>query len=111
KLQEAVIDLEDLSTGVSLADLTLTDFRIDLTHYLKEHSGVLESLPIGICAVTTASEADVPTGVIFCLRAEEEAAKRAAESGYPLIPHYLVHVGDDGTVLLTYTQAKQILDR
>ena len=30
KLQDAVIDLEDLSSGVSIADLTLTDFRIDL---------------------------------------------------------------------------------
>jgi hypothetical protein len=43
KLQDAVIDLEDLSTGVSIADLTLTDFRIDLAQYLKAHPGVLES--------------------------------------------------------------------
>ena len=111
KLQEAVIDLEDLSTGVSIADLTLTDFRIDLTQYLKEHPGVLESLPLGVCAVTTTAEAEMPSGVIFCLRAEEEAAKRAAEVGYPLMPHYLVHVSDEAIVLLTYTQAKQILDR
>ena len=53
KLQDAVIDLEDLSTGVSIADLTLTDFRIDLAQYLKAHPGVLESLPLGTCAVTT----------------------------------------------------------
>jgi hypothetical protein len=39
------------------------------------------------------------------------AATKVAESGYPLAPHYLVHVGDDGTVLLPYTQAKRILDR
>ena len=30
---------------------------------------------------------------------------------YPLAPHYVIHVGDDGTVLLPFTQAKQILDR
>ena len=53
KLQDAVIDLEDLSTGVSIADLTLTDFRIDLAQYLKAHPGVLENLPLGTCAVTT----------------------------------------------------------
>ena len=35
KLQDAVIDLEDLSSGVSIADLTLTDFRIDLADYRK----------------------------------------------------------------------------
>ncbi|MBI3805396.1 MAG: helicase [Nitrospirae bacterium] len=111
KLQDAVIDLEDLSTGISIADLTLTDFRIDLAQYLKAHPGVLESLPLGTCAVTTTTEAEIAPGIIFCLRAEGEAAKRSAEAGYPLGAHYLVHVGDGGTVLLPYTQAKQILDR
>lgn len=111
KLQDAVIDLEDLSTGVSIADLTLTDFRIDLAQYLKAHPGVLETLPLGTCAVTTSTEAEIAPGIIFCLRAEGEAAKRSAEAGYPLGAHYLVHVGDGGTVLLPYTQAKQILDQ
>ena len=111
KLQDAVIDLEDLSTGVSIADLTLTDFRIDLAQYLKAHPGVLESLPLGTCAVTTTTEIEIAPGIIFCLRAEGDAAKRSAEAGYPLGAQYLVHVGDDGTVLLPYTQAKQILDR
>jgi hypothetical protein len=111
KLQDAVIDLEDLSTGVSIADLTLTDFRIDLAQYLKAHPGVLEHLPLGTCAVTTTTEAEIAPGIIFCLRAEGDAVKRSAEDGYPLGTHYLVHVGDDGTVLLPYTQAKQILDR
>jgi hypothetical protein len=111
RLQDAVIDLEDLSTGVSIADLTLTDFRIDLAQYLKAHPGVLESLPLGTCAVTTTTEAEIAPGIIFCLRAEGDTAKRSAEAGYPLGAQYLVHVGDDGTVLLPYTQAKQILDR
>lgn len=111
KLQDAVIDLEDLSTGVSIADLTLTDFRIDLAQYLKAHPGVLDDMPLGAFAVTTTSEVDIPPGIIFCLRAEGEAAGRIADSGYPLSPHFLVHVGEDGAVLLPYTQAKQILDR
>jgi len=50
-------------------------------------------------------------GVIFCLRAVGEAALKAIEPGYPLAPHYVVHVGDDGVVLLPFTQAKQALDR
>jgi hypothetical protein len=111
KLQEAVIDLEDLSTGVSIADLTLTDFRIDLAQYLKAHPGELENLPLGTCAVVTATEIEISPGIIFCLRAEGDAAKRIPEAGYPLGAYYLVHVGDEGTVLLPYTQAKQILDR
>jgi hypothetical protein len=111
KLQDAVIDLEDLSTGVSIADLTLNDFRIDLAEFRKTHSGVLESLPLGTFAVTTSADAEVPPGIVFCLRAEGNAAGRHPEGGYPLAPYYLVHVGDEGSVLLPFTQARQILGR
>lgn len=111
KLQDAVIDLEDLSSGVSIADLTLTDFRIDLAGFLKNHPDTLESLPFGTMSVTSsAEESTIPPGAIFCLRAVGEGAMNAAEPGYPLAPHYLVHVGDDGSVLLPFTQAKRILD-
>ena len=111
KLQDVVIDLEDLSNGVSIADLTLTDFRIDLAQYIQAHPGILENLPLGTCAVTTSNEAEIAPGIIFCLRAEGTAAQHIPETGYPLGAHYLVHAGEDGTVLLPYTQAKQILDR
>jgi SNF2 family DNA or RNA helicase len=111
KLQEAVIDLEDLSSGVSIADLTLTDFRIDLAEFLRNHAGKLETMPLGTFAVTTSPEAAIPPGIVFCLRAEGEAAEKSFEPGYPLAPHYLVHVGDDGSVLLPFTQAKSALDR
>ena len=57
------------------------------------------------------SDSTIPPGVIFCLRAEGDAAKKSIEPGYPLAPHYLVHVGDDGAVQLSFTQAKQVLDR
>ena len=114
KLQDAVIDLEDLSSGVSIADLTLNDFRIDLSGFIKERSGKLESMPFGSFAVLTSQgdgESAILPGIIFCLRAASEGALKAVEAGYPLAPNYLVHVGDDGTVLLPFTQAKQVLDR
>jgi len=114
KLQDTVIDIEDLSNGVSITDLTLTDFRIDLAQYLKAHPGKPEGLPMGAYAVTTSIDADIAPGVIFCLRAEGDLTAKSTGSGmgsdYPLAPHYLVHVGDDGTVLLPYLQAKRILD-
>jgi hypothetical protein len=111
KLQDAVIDLEDLSTGVSIADLTLTDFRIDLAQFTKANPGLVDNLPLGTFAVTTSSELDIPAGMIFCLRAEAALAEQISDGGYPLAPHYLIHVGDDGAVLLPFTQAKQLLDR
>lgn len=114
KLQDVVIDLEDLGSGVSITDLTLTDFRIDLAGFLKKHQQQLEKLPLGVFAVLTpdgAGEAVAPPGVIFCLRAEGAAAVASVEPGYPLAPYYLVHVGEDGATLLPFTQAKQLLDR
>ena len=111
KLQDAVIDLEDLSSGVSIADLTLTDFRIDLADYLRGHPDALATFPLGVYAVTTTADNEIQPGMIFCLRAEGSAATRQFEPGYPLAPYYLVHVGEAGVVLLSFTQAKQVLDR
>jgi hypothetical protein len=117
KLQDAVIDLEDLSSGVSIADLTLNDFRIDLSGYLRENKERLEALPLATYAVTSAprsttanGDAGLLPGVIFCLRAVGDAALKSPEPGYPLSPHYVVHVGEDGEIRLPYTQAKQVLD-
>ena len=117
KLQDAVIDLEDLSSGVSIADLTLNDFRVDLAGSVKENRTLLENLPLGTYAVVAPSdesgsgESALPAGAIFCLRAVGDAAQNAAEPGYPLSPHFVVHIGAGGDVLLPYTQAKQVLDR
>lgn len=112
-LQETVIDLEDLSTGISITDLTLTDFRIDLADFLRRDPEVLQRLQLGTfaCATTLdAGEAGVPPGVIFCLRAEGDAASDRFGPNYPLAPHYLVHVGENGSVVLPFTQARRVLD-
>mgnify|MGYP002654285046 CR=1 FL=1 len=114
QLQDTVIDLEDLSNGISIADLTLGDHRIELGRFRKDHQEDLDRLPLGAVAVLgppSGAAGDVPPGVIFCLRAAGKEATQAMEPGYPLAPHYLVHVGDGGEVLLPYNQAKQILDR
>ena len=115
KLQDSVIDMEDLSSGVSITDLTLTDFRIDLAQFLRDHPNVLEEMPLGAHAVTTSIDADIEPGIIFCLRAEGPGAAKAqtgsSAGDYPLAPTYLAHVGDDGFTVLGYPQAKRILDR
>ena len=111
KLQDAVIDLEDLSSGVSIADLTLTDFRIDLAQYRRAHPDALDSVPFGMYAVTATADDDIPPGAIFCLRAEGSEEGERFQPGYPLAPHYVVHVGEDGSVLLPFTRAKAVLDR
>jgi hypothetical protein len=109
KLQDAVIDLEDLSSGVSIADLTLNDFRVDLARLPKDDREKLATLPFGTFAAVPTDQTIAP-GAIFCLRAIGESADKPAEPGYPLAPHYLVHVGDDGEIRSPFTQAKAVLD-
>ena len=114
KLQNTVINLEDLSSGISITDLTLNDFRIDLAGFLKNYPGRLEELELGTFAVTQTVNVEgepLPPGVIFCLRAEGADSSKPQESTYPLAPYYLVHVGSDGSVLLPFTRTKAILDR
>lgn len=109
KLQDAVIDLEDLSSGIAITDLTLTDLRIDLAEFIKAHPEYLAAIPLGASAAVSSLDLDIPPGIVFCLRAEGAAAV-PLDSSYPLAPHYLVHVKDDEAVFLPYTQAKKILD-
>ena len=114
RLQDAVIDLEDLSTGVSITDLTLNDFRMDLAKAQREGEEDMESLPPGLMAVTTSADlgdVSIEPGVIFCLKAVGEAALKTIDPNYPLSPHYLVHISSDGETILNHSQAKLVLDR
>jgi SNF2 family DNA or RNA helicase len=111
KLQDAVIDMEDLSAGISITDLTLTDFKIELSRYNKANVRKLDSLPLGTFSVVTTDDLGIPPGVIFCLKAEGELAEKLLEPGYPLAPYYIVYVADDQSIELPFTQTKTILDR
>ena len=112
QLQSEVVDLEDLGGGISITDMTLNDFRMDLAEYLKENVHLLEHMPPGAFAVTCIDdlidEEGLEPGVIFCLRSE--SAKVSTDSSYALAPHYLVWVSESGEVQMNFTQAKKILD-
>jgi hypothetical protein len=112
QLQNAVVDLEDLSGGVSITDLTLNDFRMDLSSFLKDHQGELERAPTGLHAAATLDTGlkldGLPPGVIFCLKNIGRPVNR--EDGYALAPFFLTYVSDDGQVNLNFTQSKKILD-
>lgn len=111
-LQEDVIDIEDLGGGISITDLTLNDFKMDLLNYLRNHEGELKALPLGARSVAVddavIAEAELPTGAFFCLRSD--SAKVTIDSTYSLAPHYLVYVSDEGEVALNFTQTRRILD-
>ena len=111
KLQNEVVDIDDVEGGISITDLTLNDFRMDLTDYIKEHENLLERIPPGAFAVATIDDSlkgELSPGVIFCLK--NEGAQTVSDTTYALSPYYLVYVSNDGSVLLQFTQTKKILD-
>lgn len=106
KLQEEVVDLEDLREGVSITDLGLSDFRVDLSNYIKAY-GELENIPEGLHAIVeTASE--IEKGVIFVLKNINTDIN--IDKLNRLHPYYLVYINEDGKVIHGHVDAKRTLD-
>ncbi|MFC2729534.1 MAG: helicase-related protein [Centipeda sp. (in: firmicutes)] len=111
KLQSEVVDLEDISGGISITDLTFNDFKIDLMEYMKEHEEELSHAPSGLYAIARISDNlrdAVRPGVIFVLR-QIKGARQTKEQN-PLFPYYLAYITEDGRVEANFVQAKQVLD-
>ena len=106
RLQEEVVDIEEMSTGISIMDLGLNEFRLDLLDYVKTHPE-LEHTPMGLHAVAPAS-ADCPPGVIFVLKNREQNIN--IDNKNQLHPFYMVYIGEDGEVICDYLKPKKLLD-
>jgi len=108
RLQDEVIDLEDLKTGVNITDLGLNDFRMDLVQYIKTN-GDMAGIPGGMHAVIPAkTETDLKPGVIFTLRNRNSTLN--VNQHNRLHPFYLVYVCEDGEVIADHTEVKRLLD-
>src|SRR6185437_13073381 len=113
RLQEEVIEMEDLKTGVSITDLGLNDFRMDLLNYLKSH-GDLASVPSGMHAVVPADpERGLPPGVIYALRNRNPTVNIDQQNR--LHPYYLVYIGNGAPnqpsrIIVNHTEVKRLLD-
>lgn len=112
QLQDEVVDLEDISGGISITDLTMNDFKMDLMEYMKNHEEDLEKAPLGMYAVSTIEDEElkeqIKPGVIFTLKQVNHKAK--PEESNSLYPYYMVYIYEDGTVRYNYIHTKKILD-
>ena len=106
KLQEAIVDIEDMDTGVNIMDLGLNEFRLDLLAYVKENPNV-EHSPFGMNAVVASSEIAKP-GVIFILKNRNKDIN--IDKKNLLHPFYMVYLGEDGSVICDHLRAKKLLD-
>lgn len=111
QLQETVLDLEDISGSISITDLTLNDFKMDLLDYTELNKGEVTNAQRGLFAITNKEvmpEEFQEEGIIFCLRHTKENKKIDEKSA--LYPFFLVYMNPDGTIKLGHSKTKQILD-
>lgn len=106
RLQEEVVDIEDMSTGISIMDLGLNEFRLDLLEYIKTH-GDMDTKPKGLHAVVSSSE-ELPEGVIFVLKNVNNSVN--IDNQNRIHPFYMVYIGMDGDIICDYLNPKQLLD-
>ncbi len=107
RLKEEVVDMEDMSGGISIMDLGLNEFRLDLLEYAKTHPS-LEKTPLGLHAVVPAA-GDARPGVIFIL--ENRTGGINIDHQNRLHPFYMVYLSDEGEILCDHLSPKELLDK
>lgn len=106
RLQEEVVNIEDMSSGISIMDLGLNEFRLDLLEYVKNH-GDLDKKPKGMYAVVPATD-ELPEGVVFILKNINNSVN--IDNQNRIHPFYMVYIGIDGDVICDYLNPKKMLD-
>ena len=107
KLQNEVVDIEDMDTGVNIMDLGLNEFRLDLLANLKEHPN-MDLTPFGMSAVVSASELVEP-GVMYVLKNKNNGVN--IDRSNLLHPFYMVYLSHTGTVICDHLSPKKLLDK
>lgn len=107
RLQDEVVDIEDMTTGISIMDLGLNEFRLDLLDYIKTHDD-LDKTPFGLHAVVPANE-EMPAGVIYVLKNRSNSVNINNQNR--LHPFYMVYISNDGEVVCDHLSPKDMLDK
>lgn len=107
RLRDEVVDIEEMTSGISIMDLGLNEFRLDLLEYVKDHPDI-EKTPMGLHAVTAATE-DTPPGVIFVLKNCTGSVNINHQNR--LHPFYMVYITNDGEVICDHLSPKDMLDK
>lgn len=107
RLREEVVDIEEMNSGVSIMDLGLNEFRLDLLEYMKQGHDI-EHTPMGLHALV-ASDKDAPPGVVFVLKNRNNEINIDRKNR--LHPFYMVYISKDSEVIVDHLDPKDLLDR
>lgn len=106
KMMNEVVDMEEMNDGISIMDLGLNEYRLDLLEYVKTHRDI-EKKPKGLHAVVPATD-ELGEGVIFVLRNINDSVNIGSQNR--IHPFYMVYIGVDGEVICDYLNPKKLLD-
>ena len=106
KLREEVVDLEEMNGGISITDLGLNEFHLDLLDYVKKHPDI-ENAPLGLHSVVQATKEN-PPGVIYVLKNRVKDVN--VDKRNPIHPFYMVYITDDGNIVCNHLNPKKLLD-
>lgn len=106
RLQEEVVDIEDMTEGISIMDLGLNEFRLDLLEYMKRHEDI-ETAPKGLHTVVAQTD-EYPAGVIFVLKNINDSVN--IDNRNRIHPFYMVYISDEGEIICDYLNPKRLLD-
>lgn len=107
RLQEEVVDIEDMTTGISIMDLGLNEFRLDLLEYIKHYPDI-DKTPFGLHSVTRSTD-EMPAGVIYILKNRSNSVN--IDNQNRMHPFYLVYISDEGKVICDHLSPKDMLDK
>ena len=107
RLQREVVDIEEMNTGISIMDLGLNEFRLDLLAYMQGNPDI-EHTPFGLHAVVPASKG-CPPGVVYVLKNHNSNVNIDRKNR--LHPFYMVYISDDSEVVVNHLSPKELLDR
>lgn len=106
RLQEEVVDIEDMDTAINIMDLGLNEFRLDLLTYMKDNPDIAHT-PFGMSAVVGSSDFVQP-GVIYVLKNRNNGVNINNQN--LLHPFYMVYISHEGEVICDHLSPKTMLD-
>ncbi len=107
RLMDEVVDIEDMTNGISIMDLGLNEFRLDLLDYMKDNHDV-QNAPFGLHAIVSSKGTDTPKGVFYVLKNISKSVN--IDNQNRLHPFYMVYISNNEDIVCNHISLKKTLD-
>ncbi len=102
RLQNEVVEIDELNDNISLTDLNMNDYVYELSAYIKDNPEIMR-IPRGVYSVADGEK----KGCIFCFKHQNDDTKPSSESS--LYPFYIMYMSSEGQVYYGNVNAREAL--